>query len=95
VVLMLGGLPAGVVACPPPAQRVGAGHGRGGGLACAWGGGQSRVSSATAFFALASSMRSRPAAAAAMSAATAAYLTVFHSWAVAEAGGVSARTPPM
>ena len=54
---------------PPPAQCLGAGQGPAGGLA-----GQSRVSSATAFLAQASSTRSCPAAAAAMSAAVAALL---------------------
>jgi hypothetical protein len=29
LMLVLGGLPAGLVACPPPAQRLGAGHGGG------------------------------------------------------------------
>jgi hypothetical protein len=29
LVLVLGGLPAGLVACPPPAQRLGASHGDG------------------------------------------------------------------
>jgi hypothetical protein len=45
VLLVLGGLMAGLVACPPPAQCLGAGEGGGagapgpcGGLACAWGG---------------------------------------------------------
>ena len=85
--------PAGLVACPPPAQRRGASYGGGamvaglggeGGVHREWPGawpetggaglvhGQSRVSSATAFLAQASSTRSLPAAAAAMSAATAA-----------------------
>ena len=93
LVLVLGGLPAGLVACPPPAQRRGASYGGGamvpglggeGGVHREWPGarpgtggaglvhGQSRVSSATAFLAQASSTRSLPAAAAAMSAAVAA-----------------------
>src|SRR6266536_1351713 len=38
LLLVLGGLPAGFVAGPPPAQRLGAGDGRGGWLARAWGG---------------------------------------------------------
>jgi hypothetical protein len=32
LLLVLGGLPAGLVACPPPAQRLGADHGAGVGM---------------------------------------------------------------
>ena len=71
VLLVLGGLVPGLVAGPPPAQRLGAGDGGAAGWR-AGGAGQSRVSSATAFLAQASSTRSWPAAAAAMSAAVAA-----------------------
>jgi hypothetical protein len=39
LMLVLGGLPAGFVACPPPVQRLGAGHGDGATILCPGGGG--------------------------------------------------------